>query len=267
MVPERKKKPLWILVVEICSLIGAIYAVLGIPTIREKFFPSSFTTPISSTGTTQNNQTAPQQIPTVNPSETHAQASPQKQPQTQQQQPPTQPQANPHVAPLQPAVINIGDYINNTSLTGDLAILIIDEEKKVVNDLSGEVAKLYRKAGLTVCNSYFTETFVRSPLLEKIEGGNADVIRSLALPQHIKYLFIGRYAHKFGDGRPYGKYLCASSLDVKIISCTRCTQADVFAVPGSCPFDDEVHAEHGAKNKLLLSLEEDHIKNSNQIEL
>ena len=164
----------------------------------------------------------------------------------------------------EPSKIEIGDYINSTTYS-DIAVLIIDDEKRNVTGLSSAVVDLYRKRGYSVNGSLFSDNFVHSQYLKTLESGSSQTIDKFSLSNYVKYIIVGRYSKKFVLDNDLNGKVCNGNLDVSIISCIKKMQIDNFPVSARNFGYDQQHAEKGLFEKIKKDYEFNHINQDNFI--
>jgi hypothetical protein len=141
----------------------------------------------------------------------------------------------------------------------DVAVSVIDSNNRLINSLSSEIASLYRdKSGKTVSTSLFTEDFFESNYVDKLFNANSQLIGRLDLLSRTKIIVICRYSNKFDAGE-LAKYISRASLDIVVISSVSSSKIDGFQIDASNPYDDKVHAEKGAKEKIIDEYSKKHL--------
>lgn len=152
----------------------------------------------------------------------------------------------------------INAYVNTSSTKYDVAVLIIDNNNRVLSSLSSEIASLYRSKGYLVTTSLFTGDFLNSKYLSDIQSANSRSIEKLGLAPQVNYIIIGKYSNEFDTGE-MTKWISRATLDVVIVSCISKSQADAFRIDQANGYDDKQHAEKGAREKVVLTYKASHL--------
>ena len=157
-------------------------------------------------------------------------------------------------------VIIPSEYVNNTVMKSDIAVVILDANNSPVNSITSGIANLYRNKGYVVTNSLFTLRLFQSKYLRQLENANSQLIEKLELPSLVKYVVIGTYSKTLEPNTgEYVKVVCRANLNVRVISCNSRSQIDGFELAVSNGHDDPQHAEKGAIEKLMVDYSTNHI--------
>lgn len=150
------------------------------------------------------------------------------------------------------------NYINITTTKSDIAVLVIDNNNNPINSISSEIASLYRTKGYSVTTSLFTNSFITSGYLNEVRTANSRIIDKLRLASQVNYIIIAKYSNNFEPGGET-KWISRANLDVTVTSCASKSQQDAFLISVSSGFDDQQHAETGAKEKIITSFKASHL--------
>jgi hypothetical protein len=156
----------------------------------------------------------------------------------------------------EPAVVNlVSSAVDFASFTNpesnaDIALLIIDNNRKNITGVASAVANLYRNKSYSVSTSVFTYAFINSKYVDEVAGGDISILSKLALPPAVKYIVVGKYTSSTDNGQRT-RFIYRAGLDVTIISVQQKMQVDGFELTVSNGYDDEEHARAGAIEKLI----------------
>lgn len=156
----------------------------------------------------------------------------------------------------EPSAANLGfaavDFASFTNLQGnaDIALLIIDNNRKSMTNVASAVANLYRNKSYSVSTGVFTHVFINSKYVGEVAGGDISILSKLILPSSLKYIVVGKYTSRMDNGQRT-TFICRAGLDVTVISVQEKMQVDGFELTVANGYDDEEHARAGAIEKLM----------------
>jgi hypothetical protein len=144
------------------------------------------------------------------------------------------------------------DFISftNPESNADIAVLIIDSNRKMITGVASAVANLYRNKSYSVSTGVFTYPFINSKYVDEVAGGDISILSKLVLPSSLKYIVVGKYKSAMENGQRT-RFICRAGLDVTVISVQRKMQVDGFELTTANGYDDEEHARAGATEKLI----------------
>lgn len=85
----------------------------------------------------------------------------------------------------------------NKSETQEVAVLIIDKDNKIIQNVSQEIASRLKGKGFNVTASLFTGQFVSDGIFENIFNGDAGAINKLKLANHCDHIILGKSSVNF----------------------------------------------------------------------
>lgn len=113
----------------------------------------------------------------------------------------------------------IDGYTNKSNTKFDVAILIVDNDEHILNDLSSNIAGLYRNQGYSVSSSLFTMSFIKSKYFSQLQNSGTEVIDILNLNKHTDYIVIGTINYSFRKGTLVeGTTICTANIRANIVS-------------------------------------------------
>lgn len=144
------------------------------------------------------------------------------------------------------------DFVSftNPESNADIAILIIDSNRKTITNVASAVANLYRNKSYSVSSGVFTYAFINSKYVDEVANGDISVLSKLALPSSLKYIVVGKYKYGIDNGQRT-RFIYRARLDVTVISIQQKMQVDGFELTVANGYDDEEHARAGAIEKLI----------------
>lgn len=115
-------------------------------------------------------------------------------------------------------------YLTTRSFTNnpespEVAVLVIDEDNTISQDITREIALSLKNERLNVTSSLFTGAFVSDGIFEKIFGGDADYVRKLELSKYCDHGIFGKKEVNFTENPELQNMTTAKvSIEIHILS-------------------------------------------------
>ena len=126
-----------------------------------------------------------------------------------------------------PCKFERNEVVNKIPRT-DIAVIIVDRDRKPLYSLSDSISSLYIQKGYSVSTNLFTQTFLESKCFTDLKNGNSELINKLELSSCVKYIVIGQYSSTFRSVPD--TITCDGTLDISKISCIDSRQIDAFSI-------------------------------------
>lgn len=140
----------------------------------------------------------------------------------------------------------------------DISVLILDENDKIENSISNDIAKIYSKSGKTGNIGLLKSTFIAKSEFRDLSEGNSDIIGNLELNKYTNYLLIGKIIYSSRQGnQTSGTIVCNVSIDMKVINVAT-KSINSFNVFGIGNDVTESRAHERAKLNLLYNYSQEH---------
>lgn len=109
-------------------------------------------------------------------------------------------------------------FLNQPHST-EVAVMVIDEGSKVIQDIDQKVASRLKTKGLNTTAFLFTGRFVSDGKFEKIFNGSASEIKKLELSKHCDHIILGKSSVKFTQNPDMQNMITARvTIEFRIIS-------------------------------------------------
>jgi|JI7StandDraft_1071085.scaffolds.fasta_scaffold196788_2 hypothetical protein len=159
---------------------------------------------------------------------------------------------------VEPIKSQLTSYLNIPDNASEVSILVLDEHGEQMYELSSEIAKLIKQNGKTGSVNFFKPNFGKTSFCKMLAAADNTIISEIKSHSAIESIIIGTYTRSFRQGERT-RYICDARLNLKVISVSDINLKS-FTVNASNGFDDEMHAEKGAIEKIFDDIELNHFK-------
>lgn len=153
----------------------------------------------------------------------------------------------------------INTSFNNLSNENDVAVLIIDENGKILSPESNSISNIYKQAGNNVIIGLLRSSFIGKPEFQELYEGNSNIINNLKLLNYTDLLVIGKIKSSMRQGNLVaGTSVCTTSISVNIISARSKSISKSFTISVNGNGVTEMQAKEKALQKLLSNYREEY---------
>jgi len=152
-------------------------------------------------------------------------------------------------------------FLNRAEST-EVAVLVINEERKAIHNIDQKIASLLKSKGLNPTASLFTGRFVSDDKFERVFSGDANETKTLELSNHCDHIVLGKSSVHFTQNPDMENMITArASIEFRIISAKTGIIENRFTLSETGAGFSKADAEQLAMERILGKLE-DRILNS-----